>query len=400
MSKVNDSFEDRLRKYLSGDLPPDQHEEVERELEKLEAYQSLVEEEMDRTAPKKHGERRRSSIASGVNPARVLRRAKWMARFQNAVTAVALVLIVTVVCSAFTSFFYSVGTPSRMETYRDVVRSTIAITLPNVMARSTGLQANPFFTLSMDGDLAKRVGGEELKIGEWEVTFLLGKAGYTNWHWNNANPPGAQFMYPGFDNASSTAGKSRFEPTVDWVRLERLPEGTVAEVYLSLDRLYDTDELLGKLEGRELLPVWFVVDTGIDQDQPEAAIGFPYEPLWHHDDGRLTERSEERQGLWGRQITETREYPRVEAYGSGDIRDKNFIDTLELLRTHEQVADRIARGRPLNLRQRVDYLDANGVKLYGLVVTGPPQELLKRRDEAWVTGMRVGEVALWSWVDR
>jgi len=63
-----------------------------------------------------------------------------------------------------------------------------------------------------------------------------------------------------------------------------------------------------------------------------------------------------------------REYPEVEAYGSGELREKNFIDTLELLKSYEAIADRVARGRPLDLEQRLDYLEANGVQLYRRVL--------------------------------
>jgi len=259
---MDERFEERLKRYLSGDLPPEEHEEVERELEKLEVYQGLVEAELDKSAARPDAKADQSKTGSRLNPARVLSRAKWRARFQNALTAIGIVLVALVVFSGVTSLFYSLGTPSRMETYRDVVRSTIAVTEPNIMTRSTGLAAGQFLTMHMDGDLVKRVGGADSKLGEWKLTFLLGRAGYPDWYWNSDAPSRAQFMYPAPANDGDKTGTGLSAPDVGWERLEKLPGGTVAEAYVSLDRLYGTNELLHLLEGRNLLPLWFARKRG------------------------------------------------------------------------------------------------------------------------------------------
>lgn len=71
------------------------------------------------------------------------------------------------------------------------------------------------------------------------------------------------------------------------------------------------------------------------------------------------------------------------------MRDANFIKTLKLLQQHQTLAGRAAYINQLDTS--VAYLEKNGVKLYGAVVTGPVKELLKLREASWVSHLQVGK---------
>ena len=51
----------------------------------------------------------------------------------------------------------------------------------------------------------------------------------------------------------------------------------------------------------------------------------------------------------------------------------------------------------MRLQPRIDYVKEHGVNIYGAVVTGPSKEILKLREEPWVSAVYVGEVKLWNW---
>jgi len=198
------------------------------------------------------------------------------------------------------------------------------------------------------------------------------------------------FVYPGAVNVLNA----------DWAKLEKLSEGTVAEAYLSFDNFYSTGDVLNKLKGKNMQPVWFVVDTGFDNfdTNPRASfIGFPYHPIWHSDDMKVTNHTYEKKGLFSDVVSKSAISPAVEAYGSAEIRNDNFIKTLKLLNKYEKIANRVAMRENLKLSDRIKYLQKNGIKIYGIVVTGPSKEILKLKSEDWVKGIHLGEVKLWNW---
>ncbi|MGV3240917.1 anti sigma factor C-terminal domain-containing protein [Streptococcus hyovaginalis] len=45
----------------------------------------------------------------------------------------------------------------------------------------------------------------------------------------------------------------------------------------------------------------------------------------------------------------------------------------------------------------MEYLQKNGIHIYGAVVTGPKESLVKLQDNDMVKGMKLGEVRLWNW---
>jgi len=63
------------------------------------------------------------------------------------------------------------------------------------------------------------------------------------------------------------------------------------------------------------------------------------------------------------------------------------------------MANKIAGMGGLKIQERIDYLNQNGIGIYGAVVTDPSKEILKLRNEAWIKGFNLGEVRFWNWVN-
>lgn len=399
---MSEEFKEKLRQYSEGTLPEEEHEELESELAKLEAYQLYLEEQMEReeqTSERWTKVDPEGGAAPGFKKAKrkakrreksIIRRGKWKARITNTFTVFSVFLIFTVISSIITAVFYSTG--SRGDTYRDVVSSAIAVTRPNTTVRLSS-NAHYFFRLELTGNLLRQVGSESIQVGNYTQNLLLGRANLGEFNWmDEQNAATYVFYYP---SAEGIAGRG--DNSDQWKRLEQLPEGTVAEAYLSLDHLYTTDELLEQLEPLNLLPVWFGADTGPStrDDVVRYPLGFPYQPIWHEDDMKKSEVTTSKTGWFSSVSSYGSVSPSVEAYGSGALRDANFIKTLKLLQQHQSLAGRVVYIDQLDAS--LAYLEQNGVKLYGAVVTGPVKELLKLREAPWVSYLQVGEVRLWNW---
>ena len=70
---------------------------------------------------------------------------------------------------------------------------------------------------------------------------------------------------------------------------------------------------------------------------------------------------------------------------------------LRLLRQYELIANQVAPF--IDVDASLAYVEQNGVRLYGAVITGPVKELLTLREVPWVHDLRVGEVRLWNWTE-
>lgn len=395
---MSEEFKEKLRKYSEGKLPEAERKEMEQELEKLEAYQVYLEEQMEHEDQPPGWRKETLSPQSAPPPGKakkIIRRGKWKARIVNTFTVLAALLAFMIISTIITTLFYSTG--DRTDIYRDVVSSAIAVSRPNTIVN---LSANvkTLFRMELTGRLQKQIGGEQVDAGEYTQNYLFGLSGPGMMNWTDMRNAGNYyFYYP--DKAAGSGGG--VDDRAEWTKLQKLPEGTVAEAYLSFDQLFTTDTLLKKLEPLNLLPVWFAADIGPESSGSTvdtAPLGFPYMPMWHESDAKVLQESKEKTGWFSSVSSRSIAYPSVESYGDGKLRDENFIKTLQLLQQHKTLARNAAPF--LQLDGALSYLQKHGVQLYGAVVTGPVKELLKLKEEPWVSHIRIGEVRLWNWRDR
>ncbi|WP_106769706.1 anti-sigma factor [Paenibacillus faecalis] len=373
---MSDEFRQKLKDYEAGKLSEDERLEIEKELEKLEMYQAHLDELLGQ-----EGSGAFSRKEDVRREAKIIRRGKWKARLNTVLSVLVILILVSWASNIFNSFYFGEGEPNRMDIYSDVASSAIKVTYPNVSVHLNSSMGG-FFTYELYGDMKKQVGDESYNIGDYSLSFWFGRPNSQQMTWFSDNVT-YFFNYPDDPNAVIEQ---------DWRTLEKLPEGTVAEVYVSLDDYYTTDEILQKFEGKNMEPVWFAVDAGFDLN--EHPIGFPYNPMWHHDDLTITSSTEEF-GKSGKIVSRSGVYPAVETYGSGELRNDNFIKTLKLLQKYSSITRQAAPF--LKIDKAIEYIESSGVQIYGVVITGPTKELLKLNKEPWVKDIHVGEARLWNW---
>ncbi|WP_100374279.1 anti-sigma factor [Bacillus sp. FJAT-45037] len=321
-----------------------------------------------------------------------LRRNKWFTRLKTVFAAFGLLLLFLVVSSVVSAIYHSWGEPERVEVTRQIIDHTLTVSEPYGEYGGTSAQGGFFFNMEFTRDIQKKVGNEVVKVADFKVTSFFSQLRYperTYYGKQSQNQPA--FTYPGYDRGMS-----------DWERLRNLPEGTVVTSYLSFSELLETSDLFANMSGKDVEVSWLAVDTGKEQNDEWYGgiifdpIGFPNSPIWHEDDFIVDYREETKGFLFGKVISEGASSP---TYQEGDVETlhQQFMKTLLFLEAHEKQSERVYSGRQLGLADRIHYLEVEGIKHYGMVVTGPTSEVLALEEEEWIEAMEIDEVELWNW---
>ncbi|MDR0268345.1 anti sigma factor C-terminal domain-containing protein [Paenibacillus sp.] len=393
---MSDDFKQKLQDYRDGKLSDEERAELERDLEKMEVYQSYLDEMMaseEGTGTKPEALTAREKKMH-KREAKLLRKGKWKFRFGTLLTLFSLFIWFTFLSSIGSAIYFSTGEPSRSAVLKDVVESAIAVGYPNVNANMSS-DSGMYFNANLHGKMTKRVGDERVEVGDLSANFLFSWLRIYDFAWSDQEAKNNFFYYPSDQSIDSSR---------EWRRLEKLPEGTVAEAYVSYKQLYPTGDFLKLFEGKQIEPLWFAVDNGEVMAKGKrgfdpmitSPIGFPSYPNWHPGDGKTTKGETHKTGLFTSFSTSTTSYPAIEQYGSAEIRNENFINSLRILAKHKQAAGRLIPF--VDMKKSLEYVEKNGVKIYGTVVTGPTKEVLKLREDPTVSGICIGKVALWNWM--
>jgi mRNA-degrading endonuclease RelE of RelBE toxin-antitoxin system len=381
---MSEEFKRKLEAYEKGELAGRELEAFEKELAKLEQYQRAIEDKPDRL------ESRNKPYPFDFNKQqKIIRKSKWKARIQTGFTVVGLFVLVTIISAIFTSIYYAWGEPDRGEVYRNVIDYTLTVTEPYGDLGGTSVNTKPFFGMEATRELKKRVGKESIKIGELEVNFLLSLMAVPNrTEFGRETQSPAYFILPEVKEVVNS----------DWNQLEKLPEGTVASVYLSFHEHLQSKEVEAMFSDRPIDLIWYAVDTGIELKESDGyvfeAFGFPSFPIWHDEDMIQETREESGSFLFGT-VSESYSSPPYEE-GDQEVLHEQFMKTLTYLKDYENKAKQLTY-HPFHLEEQISYLETNGISHYGAVVTGPTKELLALQEEPEIRSMLVDEVELWNW---
>ncbi|MGD6879985.1 anti-sigma factor C-terminal domain-containing protein [Bacillus infantis] len=378
---MSEDFKNKLEDYSNGLLSKEETEEVEKELDKMELYQSYLDSLMGSEEEPEKGP---------LLEKKLVKKGKWKARLQNAWTALSLLLLFLIVGWVTSAIFYSWGSPSRQDVYSDVIKAAVETTQPNITIGSTSMNGG-VFTMDYEGELRKMIGRESETVKQFQTKFLFG---FFNVDLLDSLSERPFFFYP--ENVVN------YKITDGFDQLEKLPEGTVSELYITFTDYMSTNEFLKKMEDKEMMPVWMAADTGRENEResnpigPSEPFGFPYMGYGFRSDFKTVSK-EEKKGLLGGYSTETSETESMKSYGDGEKREAEFLKALHLIEEYRGRTEHLHWQSKEELKAKIDYVEKNGVRLYGAVVTGPSKELLKLKEEDWVGSAKIGEKRLWNW---
>ncbi|MDD4169969.1 MAG: anti sigma factor C-terminal domain-containing protein [Desulfotomaculaceae bacterium] len=329
---------------------------------------------------------------------KILRMAKYKSRF-NIVLSLLLLLFVAYIAGIFlSSMFFTLGKEnSRNYKAEKTAALIMEFTFPNVSSAiypspnfytsgsgsGSRFEVKPYFAATGIYALEKQVGKERYPIGSLNMKHLLFSTSI-NWSWENGSYNSYLYFYHPEQYAGLPAGHNEVTST-NWDALESLPAGTVAELAFSFNQTYSIKQVMNMLADYDLDILWYAIATGLEGTSGQTPLSV-FGGVWGFKDlsdnmlsGNSTIRSDD-----------------------DSVRKEYFLNSMRFLAENESLAKKIYRGNPNNLRlaERCEYLEENGVHVYGVVVTGPAKELLKLRELESIHSPALGEVRLWNWFSR
>jgi hypothetical protein len=304
---------------------------------------------------------------------RLIKAGRNQALRTNIMISLAVILLIVPVLTLGSYLYYAIG--GKANHLIELATKTIYVTEPNMSLEEMELEEDiGFFTMDIYFDVFKRIGKEDYKAGEYSVRFTLDQPNLPERDMKLERPlPVTGEM--GTDLLYHPEGVYDEKADSDWEILEHLPDGTVGEIYLSLNQLMKPKDLEKQL-GKNVEVRWVAVDTGLEEKNVYEA-GFSVAPIGYP-----------------LQVDSTTWSP---FNGREKFNDEVFLDILKFLAEDEDTAEKISRARSLVLKERIPYIEKHGIQVYGAVVTGPTLELRKLKENDLIRVMKVGEVKLWNW---
>ncbi|QGU00236.1 hypothetical protein SYNTR_1642 [Candidatus Syntrophocurvum alkaliphilum] len=431
-------FEQLKNNYLNGKLTAEEEKTIEEHLEICTNCQESLNKSLedDKIQIPKIDTHNSENILDEKKQKKILRRAKYKNRFSITVFLLLLFILFNIAGSFLSSFYFNVGgEQGRLFKAQQTAALLTEFTFPNVNMPLTfrpmnihfsragfghsSVEIKPYFVAQGEYALEKRIGKKTYIIGHLNINQLLSGIA-TEWNWKDDSYQNyLHFYHPSqitsqnnsqLDNLKlSNTKQVVYDSDEIWNALDILPEGTVAEMSVSFLQTYTIEEVKMLLEDYDLDITWYAISTGIEsqsryKDHPEPLTAF--RGAWG-----MPDYSRNMMIIGGEKkiVSQTNHIGGVEEVVetkpltlNDEFREEYFLSSLETLIENEDLAKKIYRGNPNDLRltEKYDYVKENGIEVYGVVVTGPTKELLKLRDLDTVHSPALGEVELWNWFNR
>ncbi len=357
---MNEEFKKRFDQYKNGEMTDQEMTAFEEELEKLEVYQELIDSELE------GGNALDASISPEKQKA-ILAYGKRKSYLRISVLAVISTLMILPFCTLGSYLYYGMG--GKHSTGNELMETaavTVALTMPNVLVDTSGLKSQvKLFGMNTEFPLQKQIGAKTAAVGNERVEMFYDKVKTpaVNYYDLQVNNTSHYFTHPSNTSEQTT---SKAEKT-----LKTLPEGTVSEVYLSYDRAYPTKDVYNKFKGYDVSFLWNAIETerNTNKTADTEPLGYPGK------DSKFL----------------------ASLNTKGKSNGDQFINALHFMSKHEKWAQVISKRKDLHVDNRLDYVEKNGVNVYGSVVTGPTKEIQRMLKNKSVKSANVGEVELWNW---
>lgn len=304
---------------------------------------------------------------SGHKIKKAITSSKW--RLILSTITVALLIVPTIYMLTFV--YYAFGTKST--TLMDVTSYTMYVTEPNTTLEELEFDMDfSLFSMDLSFEQFKQIGDEFYPIKTYDLKFAFDELV------DKEIASRLEKAYPKYPTETNQwlvhpRKTPEFSTTEEDLKLAGLPEETVVEAYLSFNDLYSVKDVVSTMEGVDV--TWAAIYTGVEDTMLSAGgnvvspIGYPVLP------------------------DSTNWSPFKDAQSHEEV----FLDMLKYLQPYEEIAVDVSAHKNLELAERIDYLEKNGFMTYGVVVTGPKNEVEKLQNKPMIRYMKLGEVKLWNW---
>ncbi|MBM7604900.1 hypothetical protein JOC75_002904 [Metabacillus crassostreae] len=267
-------------------------------------------------------------------------------------------------------------------------------TIPNLyeeFGEPAHSEITPFLTQKISYPVSQMVGKESKMVGEVNVNktlFPFFSTKSIDYYQNNLEERYRFFLpeHPETGETLSAEGENGV-----WTKLEKIHEGTVAEVSFSTTDFMTAEELVSLLEPFDLDILWAPLYTGEFREFEPSGYGGGGNSISIFDTygltgGRETEDDYMSEGKMQNLTEETLE----------ESKKMMLTNMDDLLKNESKSYYENFLGLYF-LEERYSYLKQNGFQVYGAVVTGPVKELLKLKDVKQLRSPSLGELDYWNW---
>ncbi|WP_243526370.1 anti-sigma factor [Bacillus pseudomycoides] len=364
------------KKYEQGTITAEEQEELENHIETCTICESYLDELLAKTEKVK---KRLPPLSHVQVP---FRKVKWKHRLQILAFLLAVYMVIYAVGGILSSIYFQFNNEQKLKEVRDLPALALEATIPNSRVTGGGTKVEAFFRTNGTIDLVKTVGKGEFKLGTIQIDSFLSSVQVEQKWADSAYHQNLFFVHPKTQQIEHLKESTKKV----WEALQKVPDGTVAELAISFDKSYTLQELetilYSVFEAQEIppTPVWYALDTGLESAHEEDLRLSSFEVLGFPKDLNLHD-------LETKQLKTTEE---------------QVIEMMRILSQHEETVKRVAQrsSKELNLQKQYQYVKKHGVKVYGIVITGPSKELLKLQNSPHVRDATLGDIEFWNWFDR
>jgi len=301
-----------------------------------------------------------------------MKRAINSSRWKIILSTLTVILLIVPTCYMLTFAYYAFGTKST--TLMDVSSKTLYITEPNTTLEEMEFDMDfSLFSMDLSFEQYKQIGDEFYPAKHYDLHFVLNDLVEKE---EESKLEKIYPKYPTQKNQWIAHPKQlfvEFDNAKEGRILAGLPDETVVEAYISLDKLYEVKEIENEMKNVDL--TWAAIYTGTEDEMLSldgdvvSPIGYPVQPD---------------NTYWS-------------PFRDSASHEETFLEIMKELLPYEKIAEEVSTHKNLELEERINYLEKNGFETYGVVVTGPKSEIESIRKLKMVRLMKIGEVKLWNW---
>lgn len=248
-------------------------------------------------------------------------------------------------------------------------------------------EISPLLTQKTSIPIYRKIGKEERSVGHFQVkkTIFPYMTNASFQFYQKNYQPRFNFWLP-IHPETGVKLDANEHPRV-WETLEKVHEGTVADLAFSTKTYFTPEDIFLLLADYDIDINWMPVYMG---------------ELDEFSEGWLGGNNSVSVGPWG--LTHASEYNNDYRMDSrAFLAKENLERNKQLMLTNMK---RIYNDDPKLAKaifstrffeERIQFLEENGFIVYGAVVTGPTKELLKLKELEEIQGVQIGEITFWNW---
>lgn len=289
-----------------------------------------------------------------LNHTDILLKAKSKAKWNTTISILSILLLIGPVMYLLSLTYYAIGDRANkqilaLETLYSLTDPAMAIN-----DKKVGSSISPFFGLTIDAPIIQSYNSTEYNIGSHEVTYRFGKVISQKKNLNIPNESSETFP--------QTIINKDLEDSIN-----ELDKHSTVNAFVVFKNSIQYDQMSKFLEEYKAKSIWNAVETGKekqalnDSTRGTTLIGFPT-------DNRAPENSD---------------------FTEDSVPAQLFYEQLAFISSNSSMIDELTWPITLKIKERINYIKDNGLKLYGATLSIKVKDLEEMIKGKKISGVKI-----------